>query len=370
MKIKRIICFIISVLMLAVSSLLISAAANEIKPVTFTINYVQDGVPVSDALFRLYYVAPQTPDGKYDAVGDFASFPVELNNLDTDGAVNAATALAGLVLYHNVKTPFEGRTDKNGILAFPGEGGEMKPGLYLLTGERKVFGDEAYTVTPTIYYLPSVNADGETVYNVEIVPKTEHKPIKENEKTNIGVIKTWKDKNLEYKRPENLTAVLFRDGSYYDSVILNKSNGWSYTWENLDSNHDWVVAEKTVSGYLYTVLRNGNTFIFSNTANHVPPSEEDTTNPTDTTHTTETTSEPSETTETTSTTESTEPPVESTTNPNDTTRPDNTETTKPREEIPNTGLLRWPITVFSIIGIFLLIIGWALIRKSSYEKKV
>ena len=71
--------------------------------------------------------------------------------------------------------------------------------------------------------------------NTTIITNT-HVP----EKVIRKVEKKWDDKdNLEKLRPTQITVQLYADGEAYgEEVILNESNSWKYTWDNLDGKKD------------------------------------------------------------------------------------------------------------------------------------
>lgn len=344
---KKIISVIMITLMLLTCLVPIASAAEKCSMV---IDFNCEEKLIPEAEFNLYLVAEDNGNGKYLKTGSFAALPVELNNLSTDEMVNAATALNGLILLNAIKPDYTGKTDANGIYVFD----NLKPGMYLLTGKNTIYDSEIYSVKPTLYILPAADENGSPANDIRVIPKSEHFPLTGMPtRAEVEVHKTWKDNGFKDRRPENITAVLYCDGEFYESVLLNNDNGWSYEWRNLAPYSSWTVVEKIPDGYFYTVIRNGESFIFVNTVDLENPPETTTTEPT-------TEPETSETVETTDQTDTTK--VTETTNTTGTTNPSG-------PEIPNTGLLTWPVTVFSIIGAFLLIIGWAFIRKSKYNEE-
>ena len=66
-------------------------------------------------------------------------------------------------------------------------------------------------------------------------------------------------------------------------------------------------------------------------------------------------------------------PDDDTTTPEDTTTPDS-DTTKPQgttkpEELIDTGMLNWPVPVFSIAGLLLFSIGWAMLNLGKKDEE-
>ncbi|EMD16469.1 LPXTG-domain-containing protein cell wall anchor domain, partial [Eggerthia catenaformis OT 569 = DSM 20559] len=75
------------------------------------------------------------------------------------------------------------------------------------------------------------------------------------EKTELKVTKTWDDENDKDKiRPASITVRLYANGKEKESIVLDKSNGWTYAWKNLDKYENgkeirYTVTEDKVKGY-------------------------------------------------------------------------------------------------------------------------
>lgn len=91
----------------------------------------------------------------------------------------------------------------------------------------------------------------------------------------VTVEKTWILDNGREMTP-SVTVALIRDGSVYQTAVLDAKNNWTYTWRQLDSKENWTVEEIDVpDGFVSTVEQKGNTFLITNddTAAPVPPSD-------------------------------------------------------------------------------------------------
>ena len=75
------------------------------------------------------------------------------------------------------------------------------------------------------------------------------------EKTELKVTKTWDDENDKDKiRPASITVRLYANGKEKESIVLDKSNGWTYAWKSLDKYENgkeirYTVTEDKVKGY-------------------------------------------------------------------------------------------------------------------------
>jgi hypothetical protein len=379
--------------------------------------YQDDGTPIAGATFQLYFVADVSEDEDLEMTDEFAPSGVDLDLDDScDWPDDASTLHSYITLNgakgHDVKIVAKGVTDEEGKVEFD----NLETGVYLLTGEPEQVGGIEYDPVDTLVMLPS-EQDGEPTYNVTVYPKEINKnvPTTNTNTTDnyirLNVQKIWEDTGYESSRPDYVTVVLLRNGEVYGNAVLNKANNWRYMWDNLDENSTWELAEENVpSNYTVTSVRDGNTFVVTNkrtTTSHSGNGSSGTKRTETTTKTTEATTE----TTTKSTVEATTEAVTSGTptdtvishdNPTDssedepevTTDEDGTygndadryrdsrdpnkpgdedtpgemsdnptnnpktpnDTTK-TETLPQTGQLWWPIPLFLISGLILLMMG-------------
>ena len=97
-----------------------------------------------------------------------------------------------------------------------------------------------YTVEESVpnHYTASYSKDTFTITN-SYTPGTISKTI----------IKQWNDQdNIDGIRPDNVTVQLYKNGEKYgDEVVLNKENGFTYTWTSLPEKENGVAINYTVS---------------------------------------------------------------------------------------------------------------------------
>ena len=68
------------------------------------------------------------------------------------------------------------------------------------------------------------------------------------EKIDIDISKTWEDKdNYDGLRPIEIAVDLYKDGVYYDTIIINENDDWKYTIKDLDKYANGIEI-------LYTIL--------------------------------------------------------------------------------------------------------------------
>ena len=210
------------------------------------------------------------------------------------------------------------------------------------------------------------------VYHIDASPKIEADKDGSTEKTYISVKKQWQGTG---KHPDSITVTLIKDGVVVESVILSAANNWYHRWDDLEKKHAWSVVESMVpEGYKVSYNFSQMSVIITNTDED--DEDETTTNPDDTTTPSDSTS-PDDTTssdDTTSPDDTTNPGDTTTTpttaKPTGTTKPTGpTESTTKPEELIDTGQLNWPVPVFSVAGLLLFSIGWAMLNLGKREEE-
>lgn len=357
-----------------------SVAVND--PVTLTVELKDGQTPVSGVEFSLYRVADVDSTAHYTAASDFteAKTNVSLSTYSAESWKDRALALKGYVDREKLTPDLTGTTDANGSLSF--DSTKVKTGLYLLVGESKTVGNTTYTPQAMLVSLPYLMDDDSWSYNPTLTLKydKETKSGPGVKTMDLHVIVVWEDNNnVLGLRPDAVTIVLMKGSgatspvsasgaasdevqtasvqtlaatpavmrssitpsvqllattySEYNRVSLGEPQNWRHTWYGLDPNAQWSVSELNLpSDYTYTVRREGDTFIVTNTLK----TEDPTPGPTD--------------------------PV----NPTDPVTPVN-----PNPKLPQTGQLWWPVSILAVSGMFLFLFGFWLRRGKTkkYEGK-
>lgn len=328
-------------------------AVDPAKPVTLTIHYSCGGKAAKGAGFDLYRVAEISADGKFTLSGDFKGYSVSLDNSSAGQWRALAETLAGYVERDGLRPLDSGKTDRDGVLAFPTAGKTLQSGLYLALGEPYVDGRKTYTAEPFLVSLPGVGeTGGQWQYDVTVVPKYTEKEDDGPDDDTIRrkVIKVWEDAGDTENRPDQVTVELLRNGRVYDTVTLNEENHWRYTWDGLDADDRWTVVEQDVpDGYTVTVSREGATFVVTNTKPpEIPtgPEGPDEPTPRRDPHDPDTPDYPHE--------------------PHEPDRPH--EPDEPGEPgLPQTGVLWWPVPLLLAAGLALIVLGCFRRRDSDAE---
>lgn len=319
---RGVLCLLIGVLLLPCQAL---AAGGG----TLTVNYSYDGVA-----FSIYRVADIEADGEYQLSGAFANYSVTIPGKSLR---DTAATLKGYVDRDNITAAKTERTS-NGTVAFS----DLAEGLYLVIGDTHTSRDSTYTPVP---FLVTISGAKSGTANVKFDEST---PGGGDEETSISykAVKVWKNDEGQ-NRPASVTVQLLLNGTVYDTVTLNASNGWSCTWESSNATDSWQVVEKDVpAGYTVSVSQSGYVFTVTNTyqnpGNPDHPGSPDTPDKPDTPDTPNTPDTPD--------------------TPNTPDTPD-TPDVPDNPDIPQTGQLWWPVIVLACCGAVLLFISRARSRK-------
>lgn len=304
-------CLILSFIIFP-SKILASSEFDANKDVEFTIDYQNEGKRLSNAEFDIYKVADVDKDLNIKLTEEFSKYPVDLTKLNQDGWNDYALTLKGYVQSDGVEPVTRGTTDPNGIYKT-----KLKAGLYLVIGKNLTLDNYIYESSPFLVLLPNVEKETGT-WNYEVIskPKTtrNEKIIKEVSKK---VIKIWKDKGFENLRPKEIEIELLGNGKLRETIVLSEKNNWQHTWHKLDESVNWTLVEKDVDKgkYKVSISEEGDTFIVEN--NYIPPK---------------------------------------------------TSPKKPKEPLPQTGQLWWPVYALVGLGSIMIVLGFIQNRRKRVDE--
>lgn len=268
---QRILSILLCVLLILIPALPVSAAQTGSVTVLFKHNFQ----PVEQASFQIYKVA-QWNKNTYDFVSPFSDYPVRMAEaLDSDKGKALTSTLAAYAARDELPMLSTKQTDTNGRVCFDG----LTEGIYLVVGETTQIDNLILIPQPMLLTVPFTKTDGTTDYDVVTEPKYDFRKL--TEKTiERRVLKIWKDDGNEQDRPQEITVQLLCDGNVYEEQTLNEANNWRYTWKSLDAAHNWTLTEKKVpENYTVQVEQQGVTFTVTNTNNNNnnnPPPKSDT----------------------------------------------------------------------------------------------
>lgn len=247
-----------------------AAEGTEWKPENkLKLSYQDNGTSLTGAKFSLYFVASVDEYGELTMTNDFSRYPVQISSESDVDWNTLASTLESYVLRDELVPIDERETDRQGMLSFPKDTNKLEDGLYLILGARHTQDGYIYDAQPFLVMLPTADISSNAwIYDVNGTPKYDKReePVSpEDTKVDRKVLKVWNDKGQEKERPKQITIQLLRDGKIYDTVNLSDENQWRYTWKNLDASSTWTVAEQEMENYSVDIVKEGITFVVTNT---------------------------------------------------------------------------------------------------------
>lgn len=155
--------------------------------------------------------------------------------------------------YSNGTTGSDGRIDFNNV----------PDGSYFIKCDSIKKDKTTYSFQDSLISMPYFDAEGNSTYEVTVVPKVEVITEAEDPET-YYVYKRWSDSGHTKKRPSEITVYIYLDGSLYNTVKLNSSNSWQYSW-SYEKGHTWSVAEESIKKYRTVIDSSGTSFTITNT---------------------------------------------------------------------------------------------------------
>lgn len=319
-KVCRISCALLcaaAVLLSVFSCFALNAQASDCS-LTLICKHQENAVPnIEWSIFR---VGEKNNMGEYVLTGDFADYPVSLEDIDTASAVqDAADTLESYVILDKLSPIDSAVTDENGTAVVDG----VDVGLYLIMGKEFVSGETKITPSPMLveFTQEQISAGDLTVYpkmTFETVPDT---------KTKFGVRKTWIiPEDSADKQPQKVVVGIYENGELFKEVTLDSSNNWEYFWEG-DPSSEWKVKEVNIDEN-FTVVYKQNETVFQ----------------------VENTFVPSENTNSGSSSSGSSSGTSNTGTGN-------------KDKLPQTGSLWWPVPVAAGAGVILIAVGCRMSRK-------
>ena len=300
--------FLLTLICLLVLGVCVQAAG---QTGTITLHFSGQDGPMSGVPFRAYQVAERLENGSYAMTDTYAAYPIDLASAGQDWQSLAET-FAGYTRRDRLTPSAEGVTDANGMLKLA----DLPAGLYLVLGDRIEVKGANVLPSECILSVPT-GSGSKWIFDVDADVKSEVNPPVGPETVSRRALKIWEDAGYEDERPAEITVQLLRDGEIQDTAVLNKENNWRCVWDALDAGYRWEVVEQEFPGYTVKVEKNGVTFTLTNTR---VPSD----NP-----------------------------------PKDPEKPGG-----PKDRLPRTGQLWWPVPLLAAVGLILLIVGLRRRRRS------
>ncbi|WP_124099017.1 Cna B-type domain-containing protein [Ruminococcus sp. Marseille-P6503] len=282
---------------------------------TLTLICKTDDAVLSGMEMKLYRVGLRQDDGSFALDGDFAQYPVSLDDMSASAIQEAANTLENYASVDKLVPDVTGATDSEGTVIFE----NLTEGLYLVIGAPVDIDGMRYTPGAALVEL----SDDSEAFDLSVYPKFSVSEIPASGSAEYKVAKLW-DNDYAALRPDSISVELYCSGELRETVVLSEKNGWTYEWQAAE-DEDWRVKEKDVAEGYKVVYKSNETLI-----------------------------------EIVNTYDSS-----ITTDSSDTDTSSKTETSSNGGRLPQTGQLWWPVPLLSAAGLILIAVG---VRLNSKRK--
>lgn len=257
---KRILALLI-LLILLVLPLTAAAAVTPLNPdqkCSLNIHYRKNSISFPNITAEIYRVAEASADGTFDLIAPYSGFPISIHGITSQQEwKTVTTTLLSYIIDQNIPADDSALSNTQGTVSFS----NLKTGLYLVKGILAENENGIYTFPDFLIYLPAPLADGSFDYSLDAQPKSGDY-IPKNEYT---VTKLWKDSGSTANRPKSIDVNIYKNGNLQETVTLDSSNNWSYTWSVIGEDGIWSVGEKNVpSGYTVSIHSKDHVFTITN----------------------------------------------------------------------------------------------------------
>ena len=200
---------------------------------------------------RIYKIASATENGSFALDAGYAekSTIKDLNNI-----TNEATAqqewkqiLDDVLPYAVAERQPDGEAvSANGQVKY----NSLGLGIYLVCADNYVETDNTYVFAPFLVSVPQLDDNDNWVYDAQAGTKCE----KFDRMVDLELHKRWNDEGYTDKRPSSIDVKIIKNNELYQTVNLNDSNNWTYSWKEKPGN-TWTFEEvlPSDSGYSASV---------------------------------------------------------------------------------------------------------------------
>lgn len=226
----------------ALSVLLFAFPQNSTRAVgndkSITLVCVSGDTVLKGMTWRLYKVGARTSNGmNFVQTGDFSAIQVNLRRLTEERVNEAAQTFQSYAIANQINPLKEGQTNENGEVTFTG----LDAGLYLLTGKLLKIETNYYVPTTALIEIK----DDDTDLKYDAYPKFEYQ-VANAMPRHYFAYKRWEDEGHLNERPDHVIFDIYKDEEYYESVVLNEENNWTYDWIDDEGVSVWIVMERDI----------------------------------------------------------------------------------------------------------------------------
>ena len=145
--------------------------------------------------------------------------------------------------------------------------------VHVFTTAESIEGEKVQVVNANVYSTDSENGEGREDGDIYYISGFTNTVMTKTH--SLTVVKVWSG-DTETDRPASVTVQLLRNGAVYDTAELSAANGWTHTWEELEEDAEWTVAEIDVpEGYTSSSIVSGDGLVVTITNTRTPDNPPD-----------------------------------------------------------------------------------------------
>ena len=263
--IKRI-AFFICMLMICFGVVPMKCKAAVVDPdrsCSLTISYTKSGDAFEGLGIEIYRVAEFLENGSCRLLDPFSTYPINIYGVSSQREwQEIAQTIKSYVEKDQTAAYQSQKTDCDGQVFFE----NLETGLYMMKGVSVYNENKVVVFQDFMMYVPAL-AENDFDYDVEAKPKS----VEYVRPEKYAVVKLWRDSEDSKQRPKSICVEILKDGVLWESVILDSTNNWSYSWDVSEKGGTWSVVEKDVpDGYQVSIVNNQNTFVITNSKEKKP----------------------------------------------------------------------------------------------------
>lgn len=260
---KRLLSLLIALLLIAAIPTAVTAAGliDTEELCSLTVTFAPEGTAAPDVTFRLYRIAELSQTCEFTPSEQYRT-PVgqRLEKPTAEDYRILTSTLLGEIAAKKIAATAQATTNDKGIAVFR----KLSVGLYLVTGEVCHLGRQFYTPEAFLVSLP--NRSDKNLWEYDVSSAVKYTARSDSETVELRALKVWSDSAENTHAADSVTVELYDGDTLFDTQTLSKKNDWSYTWTELYGGTVWRIREKDCpQGYTASVEQQERQFVITNT---------------------------------------------------------------------------------------------------------
>lgn len=221
-------------ILIVITMILIFNIGFSVQSVASSLGNIHVELPARTEVF-LYKVAD------YDGEKYTPAENLKGSGISLDALISNPSAASAKAIYNYLSRNYE---EDHAAASFKGTASfyNLEQGIWLVCGAL----NNEIKFKPFFVFIPT-EVNGMKNYVIYATPKLDEDG---GDNIDLKVTKIWDDdNNANNERPESVTVKLMLDGQAVDKIKLSESNGWNYTFKDLENVKGYSVEETKIEKY-------------------------------------------------------------------------------------------------------------------------